>query len=493
MSRWFQRPHYHRLSLKTVLSAAFLAAMFLAAGPSFAQDRDTPDAAATPSKFLEIRGSAKSPDERNARDIWKSTEELSEARLGRFEEFFFKKYLPQMTQAYMREDLPSFRDDLRREFLDRDPGNPKTIDQLNDILFRFMYGVARGARRARLNSGKFADVFWIESDLYSMDGTKITDQVQALLPAKKDFHPAVRYNAMLILGDLNTKKAKIVQRPQKEPEIAVPADPYLQAFTPMLDVAIGKEYRPSISKFAQTETGPAPEAVRIAALLGLKRHLDAKPTENAGLKDIVIGEMIKLANRQVEGAGADWRRRLAVEILGTLPYEGTDGKAIVSDLDLILNNAEYPISVRCAAAKAIGNLQVDTAPSKESATKLTQNLRRLAIEACLEQVARGESPVQEMSAAELIASLNDILIGLRGYGDLKPADDEDAEEAEEPEIGGVQAWIGESDQNDFRSAVRLVLTLIVEADKLDVAVVSDDAMARFVRNIARIDRGNPRK
>lgn len=458
MSRCVQR-----LLIRHSFRAVLLLALALGLSvPSacWAQPDEDPAASKPASRFLEIEGKPSRAETANAKEIWQSEDAMQGARKKRFDDYYFQKYLPQMTQAFMWDSLPEFREELDKQFRSRS-GNSEHVNMLNQIVATFAYGVARGGRRARLKNGKIVDVYWLGPRLFTMKNKDVTDAVDRLAPAKKDFHPAVRYNAMLLLGMLDSSKAK-VQSIRGERFIAKPATPYARAFTPMLDLAIGRPYQPTRESFAKTESGPAPDAVRIAALLGLKRHLVANPDRNETEKNLIVGEMLRLAKTKPPGftdVGPTWYRRLALEIIGTVGYAGQSGQ-VVTQLESILGDESEPIAVRCAAADALGRLVVDNPPEDLNIELLLAKLAQLAADTCREEVALLETPKSRIPAARLMASIECVLVALRGVVSETSEDEPARDDDEDLEIAtGLLAWVGEDSQESVKLAIKMVRTL----------------------------------
>lgn len=458
MSRCLQRLFSRRSTCAILL--AVVAWCFLEPGPASAQPGDT-----SGTGFLEIVGKHVRADSTIAKDIWRSDAAISGAREARFRDFIVKLYLPQMTQAFTRENLPDFRRDFYHDL--PSPGNPSHVDKLNTYITNFMYGIARGARQAKLNNGDVVYVYWLGSELYTLGslketedgktkieyGRNVTEDVQALRISKRNFHPAVRYNAMRWLGELNSKPAKILKH-RDGPKIAEQAIPYAKNFTLMLDVAVGKPYASTPERFKKTEVGPAPDAVRIAALLGLKRHLMTNPDRTTGDKNLVVGEMLSLANQQPSGTvgeGATWYRRLALEIVGMVGFAGADAQYFVR-LDEILSNGEIPLPVRCAAAKALGMLAFNEAPTADlKLSAVADHLAQLILDICQAEVSRSEYTDEPMAAPRMLGMLDSVLLAFRGQPFATGATRGGDEGFEE--LSGILALMSDEDKKAINNGI----------------------------------------
>lgn len=158
--------------------------------------------------------------------------------------------------------------------------------------------------------------------------------------ADANFHPVVRVNAMLMIGELNSEDP---QRPTDSPV------PYHQAI-PVLVKAVDDPQQL--------------DAVKAVALVGLLRHVRLGLREDA--RDSVASSMLNLAkSASAPGRSADghaWMRSQALEILGLLKSVGL-ANSIATALGQIVGDQTAPMMVRRAAARAIGLLGYQIAVS----------------------------------------------------------------------------------------------------------------------------------
>lgn len=168
------------------------------------------------------------------------------------------------------------------------------------------------------------------------------------------FHPAVRFNAMLILGDLNQAEMKIGQK--------VP-NPLPESLGFMV-----REYKREDQI----------DAVRVAALIGILRHAKLDWYRNPDSSRINLAARTELANMMIALLQADeapenrnpdghvWMQRRAVDILGALGMIGQ--MAAANDaVRSIVANSERPLPLRCTAAEALGLIDVDARAKVNSA------------------------------------------------------------------------------------------------------------------------------
>lgn len=191
------------------------------------------------------------------------------------------------------------------------------------------------------------------------------------------WHPAVRYNAMLIIGRLNSAEA-VTRGNVKLPVAHAGARAY------MLD------------KF----TDPAlDDGIRVAALLGLLRHAELDGQLAAGermdgkqkrdiinaMKDVIDAPP---GNRTPEGHA--WLQRRAIQVLGALRDPGaveaeTPVGGVAALLMGIINDESKRMSYRCAAAAAYGKL-VFPPSAKFDKVRAVDDLARIAVKACQDEL-----------------------------------------------------------------------------------------------------------
>lgn len=192
-----------------------------------------------------------------------------------------------------------------------------------------------------------------------------------------DLHPGVRYNAVLILGGLNAKEAS--RTPPANPE------PLPKAFQ-ILDTL-----------FRNAEES---DAVRVAALLGILRHLEwddyrvSTPKLAADRKAAMVQDLIALAQATEPPAGLSleghtWMRRRALDGLMFVSLAGPSQEIAEILENLIADDAE-PIALRCTAADIMGRLNYK-APVLPAAELNGKNLGLLALAACQAELTRLEN------------------------------------------------------------------------------------------------------
>lgn len=196
----------------------------------------------------------------------------------------------------------------------------------------------------------------------------------------KDYHPAVRYNAMLMIGDLNSKEAVFTGT------ASVPL-PYAAALDFML---------------AQLKDPNQIDAVRVAALIGIARHTDMNAHSQQQYPATVRQDLIKQiaplamdkkvpADRSPEGHA--WLRGRAVEILAALgqpEYEPPVAQTLLT----IVSDSKEPLDLRFAAAQGLGRLNLRTAATLRG-EEIARKLADLAVEAARDQLAMLDAEIAE--------------------------------------------------------------------------------------------------
>lgn len=198
-----------------------------------------------------------------------------------------------------------------------------------------------------------------------------------------NFHPVARYNAMLLIGQLNTNEYSLIGN--KTPPV-----PYIQGL---------------VDALAEFENPNQIDAVRVAALVGILRHVRIdRQLPDASRRLVgrpgearIISLMLSLVNAKVapdgrSQGGHDWMRRRAIEILGILGSVGANGQ-VVPALQAVLADDENPISIRCCAAEALGRLNYPANTSVDVA-EIAKNMGAVAASACRDEIRRVETELE---------------------------------------------------------------------------------------------------
>lgn len=185
------------------------------------------------------------------------------------------------------------------------------------------------------------------------------------------FHPAVRYNAMAVISNLND------------------LEPSKAAASPAPPVPMARALKFIFDEFKRPEN---PDSIRMAALLGLARHLEWENEKPQGLPQIpadvrrdITKELLALAQTDEAPAGhsADghvWFRRRAVETLGYACLRKPDAE-VTDALGVLLKDEKQPVALRCTVAATLGKIALQ-APATIDALATAKELGYLALAAC---------------------------------------------------------------------------------------------------------------
>lgn len=162
--------------------------------------------------------------------------------------------------------------------------------------------------------------------------------------ADAGYHPAVRLNAVLVIGGLNRRDG------QRNVEPALPMELALQS---LLQIAAAAD---------------SPPYLKIGALSGILRHatIDGQlspPVMDGNLRNRAIDLSIAVLDATAPVADGPpltddqyWMRRQAVQILGAFRTPGTDGKAVVA-LRKILDDPNVPLWLGADVIEAYGAMR----------------------------------------------------------------------------------------------------------------------------------------
>ena len=263
------------------------------------------------------------------------------------DDYFAKNYLPMMT-SYQAEDLADLakkREKLFKTYIGG-ASSASTQQHLIELAFKFARFAVRG-----------------------------------------NFHPAVRYNAALMLGDLDQQLATATT-----PPVPLPA-----ATTELLELIEQEKFNDI----------PVPESVKLGALIGLERH--ARYGIDPQLKDRLTKAMLTVlaaqaAPEDVDQNVHDWTRTLAAEVLAN-QYAKEPTQPIQDALTALIGDKDLGLDDRCTAAAlmkkitypaggvqgeatvlALGQLSVDVV---NEAAKLARKYQKEALDGGVIAAPRG--------------------------------------------------------------------------------------------------------
>ncbi|MFZ5829734.1 MAG: HEAT repeat domain-containing protein [Planctomycetota bacterium] len=150
--------------------------------------------------------------------------------------------------------------------------------------------------------------------------------------AEGNFHPVVRYNAITTIGELNAVEG---------------ANPV--PWGPAVPILLG-------ALTSETQI----DAVKVAALLGLRRHASLGGPQNADDRSKVIAAAVELAQQSALPEGRepdahDWMRGVAASLLGAMRNPGQNGE-VAQALVALLSDDTASLDARREAAEALGRL-----------------------------------------------------------------------------------------------------------------------------------------
>ncbi len=260
-----------------------------------------------------------------------------------------------------------------------------------------------------------------------------------------DYHPAVRINAVLAIGELNSV----------EPSGHDAAVPLPEA----LDVLI-----------AAVESKKLSDGLRAAAMVGILRHASAGISGGEAKKK-VNDLMLRLATADVPAGSAlsarAWMVAQAAETLGALGAVGEKNDAFTALLKIVADT-KLPFLVRCAAADALGKLNYSSAGGinpVETAAALGQ----LAIDACKDGLETTKDTASVAFRRRMLRRLDAVLTALGGDDEKSPR--------------GIQLLAKEPPQKTFVDGLQKVTKEAVE--KLDYKLSEEEDMKDTVTTLQK--------
>ena len=299
---------------------------------------------------------------------------------------------------------------------------------------------------------------------------------------EQNYHPAVRYNAMLLIGSLNTIEPSTIDRQ--------PPRPFAEALNLMLDELVNPQQI---------------DAVKLAALIGILRHVDLNRQLAPGQNFITDDTKEKLVNAargivlQKEPpanrtpAGHVWMQRRALEVMASSGVSGDD-RSFVSAVSTIAD-PEAPMSLRCTAASVLPRF---LAVKPTMAKGVAEKLGSLTAHFCQKEMERVERQ-KELDALRKEVEDAGGIAGSTGFGGFGGEEGGDMEmEAPDMEMGmGMGMGMGmlgnaaaADDPNAYRVLVtrrRLLYQLMCTSGMLEAMrgwTIEDEAQKQFVNRVA---------
>jgi hypothetical protein len=155
--------------------------------------------------------------------------------------------------------------------------------------------------------------------------------------ARDNYHPAVRYNAVLMLGQLDQQLASG----------ANPPVPHAKATAELLELVEQDQFNKIL----------VPESVKLGALVGLERH--SSYGIDPALKDRLTKAMLKVmaspTPEDVDKDVHDWLRSAAAMVLAN-QYKDGPTKEVQAALTALIANNKVELDDRCITAGALAKI-----------------------------------------------------------------------------------------------------------------------------------------
>jgi hypothetical protein len=224
----------------------------------------------------------------------------------------------------------------------------------------------------------------------------IIPQMTAFL--QENYHPAVKYNAMLIIGQLNSQ----VVNTNEGRRVAVPLP---VALTFMVDAI---------------QSGTETDAILLASWIGVLRHVRLdRINKQIAASDIdrIEDEAMKLLNQVTPPAsrsagGQVWLQRRAIDVLAMI---GEDDKKILPKILNIIQDEKAAMSLRLTAARALKYFNYSD--STQVPVESTSNaLGALIVRICRNEIDRvdQEKAIAALQQASGVSSGEDDMGGAMG-------------------------------------------------------------------------------
>ncbi len=304
--------------LASVLVATGALSSNVFAAPPFIED--------SPANTLRTNPQEESKYKTTVRKVLKGDLDLPSTR-GPFENYFNRYKFPMLTLSDPEsiKKLPAERNLFFREFLESS-SDANAHEALCQLLLAYMTKVADG-----------------------------------------NYHPAVRYNAVMMIAQVNGTEVS-----RSGLTGITLADPHPNALQPMLEWLKAEDTL---------------DLVRLGSLLGIVRHLEMDNYRAAGSKmkadqrTDVLNTLKQLIAQKSPPAyrnedGQIWMRRKAVEGLGYAMISQAD-PSLVGVLDAVVNDESDSLEVRSAAATAFGRVNWSAGGVKYDAEAGTKKFGKL--------------------------------------------------------------------------------------------------------------------
>jgi hypothetical protein len=325
------------------------------------------------------------------------------------------------------------------------PKDPATYtanqDKFNDYFLKYHFpamtrtGPEELADLGKLRKEIFELFLWkttneqLQQDLTNLTFTAMRGFVIAKDPP---YHPAVRYNAVLIIGMLD-KTYAIESGPTRRPPVPLP-----EATTLLTKIVL-----------SAAQDGPAPPSLVLGAVVGLERHAQYQKSLSPEAVTAMSDALLKLVAhdapiQEMDRDAYSWLRLRAAGVLAKLGSVGQNNA--VHDAIVHLISTSKSLDDRCAAAGLLQkldykNVKLDGAKTTEPLFQLTRDLAAAEAERAgkyLDPASGGISPrsVEQFIPVDgstdqetfprrhVLARLTDLKNGLTQVKPALPAEDQ---------------------------------------------------------------------
>jgi len=399
---------------------------------------------------LTVDKAQQSKNERKVRDILRKPKEpIDQGNIELLENYLRRYFFARMTREATFTELPQYREETRERCGWTASKDSAAGEEMNRITSSLMHALCNGVLAAdtqqvivlqgsirdqndRLRIVRSKRDLKSDDQIFNLAGDPVAQNtITELAPSTTDFHPAVKLNAMLVLGDLN----------DVQPRGRVEAKPRVNTQRDLI------AYLESPEKLSET--------LLVGALSGLQRHAhDAlDPNRKARIAKVVanLADAKTVSGRNA--AAGLWIRRQAIDLLGQLGLAG-ERNIYVGKLYQIIRNQQNPLAIRVAAADALRKIDLTGLPAGVVG-KLAQSLTQLAVDTCKTELTEASTPRRSFSADRLRMRLATVRQAVTGGG----------EQAE----GGLMAVATEEEQKTLQELINVLQTVETQVQTLNAA------------------------
>ena len=467
-----------------VFVAVFLAIPLLAPPAIWGEEAQQAEQKKTDYAELAVDKSEVKKEKKEIRNILRRKEvEINKNTIALLDNFFRRYYFAQMTTLSKLGALPDYRMAIK-ETCESTAGKSEAMEAMNRLTSSMMHAICNGVLDATGGAGKQQVIVLQESVRDENDNLRVVLSVTDLESGDRifdlagnlvnqagisrlerssiDFHPAVKLNAMLVLGDLNDKQPK--RKEKAIPRVNTQRDliAYLESAENLSDVLL------------------------VGALDGMQRHIHDQLDINRKKRiakvvaPIVSGTAVSGRDEVV----AVWIRRQAIDLLGQIGIPGAEKSEYVKKLYQVISNQDDLLPVRIAAAQAISKMNLSNLQPK-AVEVLVQSLTQLAVDACESELVDELGQNRNFSAARLRMRL--MSVRQAAVGDIREASDEDEQGAEQA-LGGLMAVALETEQDALQKLIGELQSIDTRVGTLNADSGREQVESLLKKSISSLNR-----